>query len=161
MTAQRFASVLGMLLSGGFPLETALALMPTVFEGERERAMAQRVSDQVLDGETVQKLQDVVKRVPVAPHVIQYAAALARMSRPKEPGVPDFVKELVGWGAGPRASQHLISGAKANALMCGKFSPDIEDVRRVAVPVLRHRLVKNYSAQAEGLTIEEIIHKML
>ena len=73
----------------------------------------------------------------------------------------EWADKYLSWGAGPRASQHLISGAKANALMCGKFSPDIEDVRRVAVPVLRHRLVKNYSAQAEGLTIEEIIHKML
>ena len=115
----------------------------------------------VMSAEEIKYFQELVRRVPVSDHVYEYAVGLVSRTRPSTVRAHEWADKYLSWGAGPRASQHLISGAKANALMCGKFSPDIEDVRRVAVPVLRHRLVKNYSAQAEGLTIEEIIHKML
>ena len=115
----------------------------------------------VLDGETVQKLQDVVKRVPVAPHVIKYAAALARMSRPKEPGVPDFVKELVGWGAGPRAGISLITAAKAWAILHGRHHCTMKDVAAVAMPVLRHRVITTFAAEAAGVTSDDLVNMML
>lgn len=115
----------------------------------------------VMSAEEIKYFQELVRRVPVSDHVYEYAVGLVSRTRPSTVRAHEWADKYLSWGAGPRASQYLISGAKANALMCGKFSPDIEDVRRVAVPVLRHRLVKNYSAQAEGLTIEEIIHKML
>ena len=117
--------------------------------------------EKVLDGETVQKLQDVVKRVPVAPHVIQYAAALARMSRPKEPGVPDFVKELVGWGAGPRAGISLITAAKAWAILHGRHHCTMKDVEAIAMPVLRHRVITTFAAEAAGVTSDDLVNMML
>ena len=117
--------------------------------------------EKVLDGETVQKLQDVVKRVPVAPHVIQYAATLARMSRPKEPGAPDFVKELVGWGAGPRAGISLITAAKAWAILHGRHHCTMKDVESVAMPVLRHRVITTFAAEAAGVTSDDLVNMML
>lgn len=117
--------------------------------------------EKVLDGETVQKLQDVVKRVPVAPHVIQYAATLARMSRPKEPGVPDFVKELVGWGAGPRAGISLITAAKAWAILHGRHHCTMKDVEAVAMPVLRHRVITTFAAEAAGVTSDDLVNMLL
>ena len=117
--------------------------------------------EKVLDGETVQKLQDVVKRVPVAPHVIQYAATLARMSRPKEPGVPDFVKELVGWGAGPRAGISLITAAKAWAILHGRHHCTMKDVESVAMPVLRHRVITTFAAEAAGVTSDDLVSMLL
>ena len=117
--------------------------------------------EKVLDGETVQKLQDVVKRVPVAPHVIQYAATLARMSRPKEPGVPDFVKELVGWGAGPRAGISLITAAKAWAILHGRHHCTMKDVESVAMPVLRHRVITTFAAEAAGVTSDDLVNMLL
>lgn len=115
----------------------------------------------VLDGETVMKLQDVVKRVPVAPHVIKYATALARMSRPKEPGVPDFVKELVGWGAGPRAGISLITAAKAWAILHGRHHCTMKDVAAIAMPVLRHRVITTFAAEAAGVTSDDLVNMML
>ena len=117
--------------------------------------------EKVLDGETVQKLQDVVKRVPVAPHVIQYAATLARMSRPKEPDVPDFVKELVGWGAGPRAGISLITAAKAWAILHGRHHCTMKDVEAVAMPVLRHRVITTFAAEAAGVTSDDLVNMLL
>ncbi|MBR2941121.1 MAG: MoxR family ATPase, partial [Kiritimatiellae bacterium] len=117
--------------------------------------------EKVLDGETVQKLQDVVKRVPVAPHVIQYAAALARMSRPKEPDSPSFVKELVGWGAGPRAGISLITAAKAWAILHGRRHCTMKDVESVAMPVLRHRVITTFAAEAAGVTSDDLVNMML
>ena len=115
----------------------------------------------VLDGATVLKLQEVVKRVPVAPHVIQYAAALARMSRPKEPGVPDFVRELVGWGAGPRAGISLITAAKARAILHGRHYATMGDVSAIALPVLRHRVLTTFAAEAAGVTSDDLVGMML
>ena len=117
--------------------------------------------EKVLDGETVQKLQDVVKRVPVAPHVIQYAATLARMSRPKEPDVPDFVKELVGWGAGPRAGISLITAAKAWAILHGRHHCTMKDVEAIAMPVLRHRVITTFAAEAAGVTSDDLVNMLL
>ena len=117
--------------------------------------------NKVLDGETVMKLQDVVKRVPVAPHVIQYAAALARMSRPKEPEAPDFVKELVGWGAGPRAGISLINAAKAWAILHGRHHCTMKDVAAIALPVLRHRVITTFAAEAAGVTSDNVVEMML
>ena len=117
--------------------------------------------EKVLDGETVMKLQDVVKRVPVAPHVIKYATTLARMSRPKEPGVPDFVKELVGWGAGPRAGISLITAAKAWAILHGRHHCTMKDVAAVAMPVLRHRVITTFAAEAAGVTSDDLVNMML
>lgn len=106
------------------------------------------------------EFQQLIRRIPVADNVVEYAVRLVGKTRPSEPGVPDIIKNYIDWGAGPRASQNLILGAKANAALKGKFSPDIEDVQKVAIGILRHRMIKNYKAEAEGLTIEEIIRKL-
>ena len=117
--------------------------------------------EKVLDGETVRKRQDVVKRVPVACHVIKYATTLARMSRPKEPGVPEFVKELVGWGAGPRAGISLITAAKAWAILHGRHHCTMKDVAAIAMPVLRHRVITTFAAEAAGVTSDDLVNMML
>jgi len=108
-------------------------------------------------GDEIINYQQLIRRVPVADNVIEYAVTLVGKTRPKSSAATDQVKNYIDWGAGPRASQNLILAAKANAVLNGKFSPDIEDVQRVAVGVLRHRLIKNYKAEAEGLSIETII----
>ena len=117
--------------------------------------------DKILDGDTVIKLQDVVKRVPVAPHVIEYACNLARATRPKEPDSPDFVKELVGWGAGPRAGISLITAAKARAILHGRHHTTMGDVSAVAMPVLRHRVITTFAAEAAGVTSDDIVNMLL
>lgn len=107
--------------------------------------------------EEIIKYQHLIRRIPVADNVIEYAVTLVGKTRPKSDAAPQMVKDYIDWGAGPRASQNLILAAKANAALHGKFSPDIEDVQKAAIGVLRHRLIKNYKAEAEGLTIEGII----
>lgn len=107
--------------------------------------------------EEIIKYQHLIRRIPVADNVIEYAVTLVGKTRPKSDAAPQLVKDYIDWGAGPRASQNLILAAKANAALHGKFSPDIEDVQKAAIGVLRHRLIKNYKAEAEGLTIEGII----
>ncbi|HLU50992.1 MAG TPA: AAA family ATPase [Flavobacteriaceae bacterium] len=104
--------------------------------------------------------QNLIRRIPVADNVVEYAVTLVGKTRPNAVTAPDIVKNYIDWGAGPRASQNLILGAKTNAALHGKFSPDIEDVRQVATGILRHRLIKNYKAEAEGLTIEKIIESL-
>mgnify|MGYP005807489713 CR=1 FL=1 len=104
--------------------------------------------------------QQLIRRIPVADNVVEYAVTLVGKTRPKSQAAPEIVKNYIDWGAGPRASQNLILGAKAYAALHGKFSPDIEDVQRVATGILRHRLIKNYKAEAEGLSIEEIISSL-
>jgi len=103
------------------------------------------------------EFQQLIRRIPVADNVIEYAVTLVGKTRPDGNTAPEIVKNYIDWGAGPRASQNLILAAKANAALHGKFSPDIEDVQKVAIGILRHRLIKNYKAEAEGLTIEKII----
>ncbi|MGJ8666456.1 MAG: AAA family ATPase [Patiriisocius sp.] len=101
--------------------------------------------------------QQLIRRIPVADNVIEYAVTLVGKTRPKSQAAPELVKKYIDWGAGPRASQNLILAAKTNAALQGKFSPDIADVQKVAIGILRHRMIKNYKAEAEGLSIEEII----
>ena len=105
--------------------------------------------------------QHLVRRIPVADNVIEYAVTLVSKTRPNNPLSNDYIKNYLDWGAGPRASQNLILAAKANAAFNGKFSPDIEDVKAVATGILRHRIIKNYKADAEGITEEMIIAKLL
>lgn len=106
------------------------------------------------------EFQQLVRRVPVADNVIEYAVGLVGKTRPEGPTATDIVRNYVDWGAGPRASQNLILAAKANAILNGKYSPDIEDVQKVAFGILRHRMIKNYKAEAEGLSIEKIIESL-
>jgi MoxR-like ATPase len=108
-------------------------------------------------GEEIIGYQKLIRKIPVADNVVEYAVTLVGKTRPKSQAAPEIVKNYIDWGAGPRASQNLILAAKAYSALHGKFSPDIEDVQKVATGILRHRLIKNYKAEAEGLTIEEII----
>ncbi|AWA28610.1 AAA family ATPase [Flavobacterium magnum] len=101
--------------------------------------------------------QHLIRRIPVADNVIEYAVTLVSKTRPDNPLSNDYIRNYIDWGAGPRASQNLVLAAKANAAFHGKFSPDIEDVKAVAVGILRHRVVKNYKADAEGISIEKIV----
>lgn len=114
----------------------------------------------VMNGEEILFFQHLVRRVPVPDNVLEYAVGLVHKTRPNEQG-SDTARQYISWGAGPRASQNLILGAKCYALLHGKFSPDIEDVKAVALPILRHRVVRNYKAEAEGLGIEEIIKRLM
>lgn len=107
--------------------------------------------------EEIINFQHLIRRIPVADNVIEYAVTLVSKTRPDNSLSNDYIKNYIDWGAGPRASQNLILAAKAHAAFNGKFSPDIEDVKTVAVGILRHRVVKNYKADAEGITIEKII----
>jgi MoxR-like ATPase len=115
----------------------------------------------VLSGRAIVNIQKVVASVAVSEYVVKYVARLVRATRPKDPEAPAYVAQLVDWGAGPRAGQFLIQGGKAVAAMDGRFSVSLEDVRRVAVPVLRHRIATNFQAQAEGLTSESIIERLV
>jgi MoxR-like ATPase len=115
----------------------------------------------ILTGEQIQSLQDVVRQVVVAEHVFEYAADLVRATRPRDPGVPKFIPELVSWGAGPRASQYLILGGKARAILHGRLHVTTDDIKEVAYPVLRHRLVTTFNADAEGWTTDNIIEKLI
>jgi MoxR-like ATPase len=115
----------------------------------------------VLSAKAIINLQKLVHSVAVSEYVIKYVSRLVRSTRPKDALAPDFVKELVDWGAGPRAGQFLISGGKAMAAMDGRFSVAIDDIKKVALAVLRHRVSTNFQAQAEGMTTEDIIEKLL
>ncbi|MFV8224726.1 AAA family ATPase [Christiangramia aquimixticola] len=107
----------------------------------------------------IQEIQQVIRRIPVPDNVVEYAVRLVAKTRPLN-GAPDLVKNYIDWGAGPRASQNLIMAAKTHAVVNGKFSPDIEDVQAVAFGILRHRIIKNYKAEAEGITEEHIIKQL-
>jgi MoxR-like ATPase len=115
----------------------------------------------VMSAEEIMQLQDLVRRVPAPDHVVDYAVALARATRPKESVAPDFIKEYVTWGAGPRAAQYLIIGGKARALMRGRYFVSCKDVQSVALPVFRHRLVLNFAAEAEGIQPDDIVRRLL
>jgi MoxR-like ATPase len=134
---------------------------------EEKRILATTTKDEaveltkVLSSKAIINLQKLIRGVPVGQYVIDYVARLVRATRPKDPAAPDFVKKMVDWGAGPRAGQFLILGGKAMAAMDGRFSVAIDDVKRVAIPVLRHRISTNFQAQAEGKTSEDIIHQLL
>jgi MoxR-like ATPase len=115
----------------------------------------------VLSGDEVMSLQATVRKVPVADHVIRYALKFSRLTRRTEGGCPDFVNDYVGWGAGPRASQYLILAGKARALLKGRYHVSTEDIRQVALPVLRHRIVTNFNAEAEGIRSDMIVKKLI
>jgi MoxR-like ATPase len=116
----------------------------------------------ILSGEEVMQLQEIVRKVPVADHVIRYALQFSRLTRRTEAGpVPQFVNEYVSWGAGPRASQYLILAGKARALLKGRYHVSTEDIRQVALPVLRHRIVTNFNAEAEGVKGDSIVKRLI
>ncbi|PKH51175.1 AAA family ATPase [Tenacibaculum sp. Bg11-29] len=114
----------------------------------------------ILSSQEILEIQKLIRKIPVADNVIEYAVGLVGKTRPKSDKSTELIKKYIDWGAGPRASQNLILGAKAHAAINGKFSPDIEDVQAVAIPILSHRIVKNYKAEAEGITVNEIIKSL-
>ena len=160
-------------LEGTYPLPEAQLdrfmfniLVDYPSEQEEEQIVATTTSayeaklERVLGGNDILELQRLIRRVPVADHVVRYAVRLARATRARD-GAPDFVRQWVAWGAGPRASQYLVLGAKTRAVLLGRFAPGIEDVRAVALAVLRHRIVTNFTAEADGIKPERIIEDLL
>ncbi|HEX3725323.1 MAG TPA: MoxR family ATPase [Pirellulales bacterium] len=140
----------------GYPtLEEEEQILTSTTRGERPEVR------KVLSGRAILNLQKLVNSVAVSEYVIKYASRLVRATRPKDDSAPQFVRELVDWGAGPRAGQFLIHGGKALAAMDGRFSVSIDDIKNVAVPVLRHRVSTNFQAQAEGMTNESIVERLL
>jgi len=119
------------------------------------------VVNRVITGEEIREFQHLVRRVPVVDNVIEYAVSLVHKTRPNTEKASADANQYLEWGAGPRASQALILAAKCNALLNGKYSPDIEDVRAVALPILRHRVVRNFKAEAENISVEQLIKRML
>jgi len=136
-------------------------------DGEEEQIMRMGTSDvqnqitQVLHGEDILRLQHIVRRVPVADHLFAYAKRITRMTRPNTAEAADFVNKWLTWGAGPRASMNLILAAKAHAVLKGHYHVSADDVASVAGPILRHRLICNFAAQSEGITVEDVIQRIL
>src|SRR5436305_11896819 len=128
---------------------------------KRTTSLASAFPEPFLDADQILKLQEVVRQVVVADHVFAYAADLVRATRPREKGVPKFVPELLAWGAGPRASQYLILGGKARAILHGRLHVTTDDIKAVAHPVLRHRVVTTFNADAEGITPDQIVDRLL
>lgn len=114
----------------------------------------------VIDAEQIVFFQNLIRKMPVADNVVEYAVKLVGKTRPGRELAPDMVNNFLSWGAGPRASQYLIIAAKCNAALNGKFSPDIEDIQAVSLPILRHRVVRNYKAEAEGYSVERIVEAL-
>jgi MoxR-like ATPase len=119
------------------------------------------VVNKVISGAEIEAFQHLIRRVPVADNVVEYAVKLVHKTRPNGELATNDTKSYLEWGAGPRASQNLILAAKCNALINGKYSPDIEDIKAVAVPILRHRIVRNFKAEAEGISVNEIIKRLI
>ena len=115
----------------------------------------------VMSGDQILAFQNLVRRVPVADNVIEFAVRLTTRTRPKTEAAPQFVRDWLSWGAGPRASQYLILGAKTRALLGGRHTPDIDDVRMMSGPVLRHRIVPNFNAEADGVTAIDIVERLM
>jgi len=115
----------------------------------------------VITGEDILRCQETVRKVPVPAHVMEFVLDLVRLSRPRDPESPDFVKQLLEWGAGPRACQNLILGGKVHAVLHGRFHVTVDDIEAIALPVLRHRLVPTFNADAEGVTVDIIIKQLL
>jgi MoxR-like ATPase len=116
---------------------------------------------EVLDAKDILFFQQLLRKIPVADNVLEYAVKLVSKTRPHTAEAHDWANTYLNWGAGPRASQYLIIGAKTHAAISGKYSPDIEDVKAVALPVLRHRIVRNYKAEAERVSVDDIINEFL
>ncbi|MBD99791.1 MAG: AAA family ATPase [Verrucomicrobia bacterium] len=121
----------------------------------------QTTVNKVMDGEQILFFQKLIRKMPITDNVLEYAVKLASSTRPGTAHASELVNNYLSWGAGPRASQYLVIGAKTHAAISGKYSPDIEDVKAVAEPILRHRIVKNYKAEADGYTIEKIIDSLV
>ena len=117
--------------------------------------------EKILNADEIKYFQRLVRNVPITDNVLEYAVGLASKTRPNTPSATAEVNKFLSWGAGPRASQYLVLGAKCHAAVSGKYSPDIEDVQAVAEPILRHRIVRNYKAEAEGISTEELIKRLL
>ncbi len=136
-------------------------------QAQEEQIVGATTTDQdaqalpVFAREELMALQHLVRQVPASPHVVSYAVALARASRPHEPEAMPFIKKYVEWGAGPRASQYLVLGAKARAILMGKPAPTANDVRAVAAPVLSHRIIRNYAAVADSITSAQLVHQIV
>jgi MoxR-like ATPase len=134
---------------------------------EEKRILATTTKDEtpelikVLSGKAIVNMQKLVRSVPVGEYVIDFATRLVRATRPRDPSAPEFVRKMVDWGAGPRAGIFLIQGGKAMAAMDGRFSVAVDDIKKIAIPVLRHRISTNFQAQAEGKTSEDIIQQLL
>jgi MoxR-like ATPase len=133
---------------------------------EREIVMAttQSVRQElraVLTGQDILWIQQLVRQVPTSQHMVDYAVDLVRATRPKETTSPDFIKNWLAWGAGPRAAQYLVLGAKARAILHGRFAVSADDIRAIASPVLRHRIFTNFNADAEGVDVDQVIQKIL
>jgi MoxR-like ATPase len=137
------------------PLEEEMEIVATT------TSSYQPVLQKVINGEKILQIQELVRRVPASSHVIGYAVKVIRSSRPKGPDALSFVKEWVEWGAGPRASQHLILAAKARAVMQGRYVASVEDIKAVLPSLLRHRIIVNFKAQAEGVTSLNVIEHLL
>ena len=137
------------------PLEQEVEIVTTTTSSYRPAL------NKVINGEKILQMQELVRRVPASSHVIGYAVKLLRSTRPREAEALPFVKDWVEWGAGPRASQHLILAAKARAILLGRYVASVEDVRAVVPSILRHRIITNFKAQAEGITSLDIIRRLL
>jgi len=116
---------------------------------------------EVVDGASIIEFQHVVRRIPVADHVFEYAAAIVRATRPDQPDAPEFIKKLMAWGAGPRASLNLILAGKARAALRGRCHVAVEDIRELCLPILRHRIIPNFAARSEGMTPDTLITRLL
>ncbi len=114
-----------------------------------------------MTGDEIIKFQHLVRQVPIADNVVEYAVNLVQTTRPNTDRSVKIANDFLEWGAGPRASQFLVLGAKCNAIINGKYSPDIEDIKAIAHPTLRHRIVRNFKAEAEGMTVDRIIDELL
>ncbi len=143
-------------LSLGYPSREQEEQIVSATTGDEAETIAPVFTRQELIG-----LQQMVRQVPASPHVVAYAVSLARASRPNEAEAPALVRKYVEWGAGPRAAQFLVLGAKARAVLTGKPAPTANDVRAVAAPVLSHRILRNYAAIADGVTAETLVHELL
>ena len=124
-------------------------------------SVARATVRQVVNAQQIVELQQLVRRVPVADHCVRYAVSLVRSSRPGDAQAPDYIREMVSWGAGPRASQYLVLAAKARAILAGRHSVAIEDIRAVALPVMRHRMVVNFHAEAQNISAVGLIQRLL
>ena len=138
---------------------------PTAEEEEKILAQTTRHENpevrKILSAKAILNVQKLVFSVAVSEYIIQYVSRLVRATRPRDPSAPEYVRDLVDWGAGPRAGQFLIQGGKAIAAMNGRFSVAVEDIQKVAIPVLRHRVNTNFQAQAEGMSTEDLLNRLL
>jgi MoxR-like ATPase len=128
---------------------------------KRTTSLTPAAIETLFNGDDVLRFHDLVRKVPIADEIIRYAVQLAAASRPHQSTAPDFVNEMASWGAGTRAGQYLVLGAKARALLKGRAHVSIEDIQKLAAPVLRHRILLNYRAEANGVRVENIVERLL